>query len=255
MAAGSHRPHEPSGHETRAAQTALVLLEAVAQLGSGATARDISSLSGIPPATAYRLLNLLVADGFLVRTSDLSGFALGRRTRELAGAVGAGIAPEDFRTAHAVVEQLRARVRFGIFVASYADDRIRLVDRDPDHELAGERVIRTHLHASAIGKLLLSHRPGLATAEPLRPLTRRTIVEPDILAVELNRIRESGVAHEVDESRVGRSALAVPLRDSRTTVIGCIVAIGRTGRISSDDESLAELLRDYADRIVAEIAG
>jgi DNA-binding IclR family transcriptional regulator len=252
MGAVTHRPHEPGGHETRAAQKALVLLEAVARLGSSATARDISSLSGIPPATAYRLLNLLVADGFLVRVSDLSGFALGRRTRELAGAVG-GVAPEDFRTAHAVVEQLRARVRFGIFVASYADDRIRLVDRDPDHELAGENVIRTHLHASAIGKLLLSHRPGLGLPAPLRPVTGRTIVEPDVLAVELSRIRESGVAHEVDEIKVGRSALAVPLRDSRMTVIGCIAAIGRTGRVRSDDEDLAELLRTYAERIVAEI--
>jgi DNA-binding IclR family transcriptional regulator len=252
MGAVSQRPHEPGGHETRAAQKALMLLEAVAQLGSGATARDISSLSGIPPATAYRLLNLLVADGFLVRVSDLSGFALGRRTRELAGEVGAPAA-EDFSTAHAVVEQLRARVRFGIFVASYAEDRIRLVDRDPDHELAGESVIRTHLHASAIGRLLLSHRPGLEPRGPLRPLTGRTIVEPDALAVELGRIRESGVAHEVDEIKVGRSALAVPLRDSRTTVIGCIAAIGRTGRVNSDDEELAGLLRTYAARIVAEI--
>jgi DNA-binding IclR family transcriptional regulator len=252
MAAVTHRPHEPGGHETRAAQKALVLLEAVARLGSGATARDISSLSGIPPATAYRLLNLLVADGFLVRVSDLSGFALGRRTRELAGAVG-GVAPEDFREAHAVVEQLRSRVRFGIFVASYADDRIRLVDRDPDHELAGENVIRTHLHASAIGKLLLSHRPELGLPTPLRQLTGRTIVEPDVLAVELGRIRESGVAHEVDEFKVGRSALAVPLRDNRMTVIGCIAAIGRTGRVRSDDEDLAELLHAYAERIVAEI--
>lgn len=254
MAAVPQRLHEPGGHETRAAQKALVLLEAVAQLGPGATARDISGLSGIPPATAYRLLNLLVADGFLVRVADLSGFALGRRTRELAGAVGHGGAQENFRIAHSVVEQLRATVRFGIFVASYADDRIRLVDRDPDHELTGENVIRTHLHASAIGKLLLSHRPGLAPGGPLRPLTGRTIVEPDALAVELRRIRESGVAHEVDEIRVGRSALAVPLHDSATTVIGCIVAIGRTGRIR-DDDSLAELLRIYAGRIVAKIAG
>jgi len=57
----------------------------------------------------------------------------------------------------------------------------------------------------------------------------------------------------VDEIKVGRTALAVPLRDNRMTVIGCIAAIGRTGRVRSDDEDLAELLRAYAERIVAEI--
>ncbi len=35
-----------------------------------------------------------------------------------------GRRPRDFRPAHAVVEELRARVRFGIFVVSYADDRV-----------------------------------------------------------------------------------------------------------------------------------
>jgi DNA-binding IclR family transcriptional regulator len=77
-------------------------------------------------------------------------------------------------------------------------------------------------------------------------------VEPDVLAVELRRTRESGVAHELDEIKVGRSALAVPLRDNRMTVIGCIATIGRTGRVRSD-EDLAELLHAYAERIVAEI--
>lgn len=235
---------EPGGHEPRAVQRALVLLEAVARLGSGATAQEISRLSGIPPATAYRLLNLLVADGYLVRIADLSGFALGRRTRELAGAGPPEAA--GFRPAHEVVEELRARVRFGIFVASYDGDRVRFVDRDPDHELTREDAIRTHLHASAVGKLLLAQRPQLAPAA-LRPLTARTITEPDALAAELDSIRVSGVAREVDEIRVGRSAVAVPVRDG-SVIVGCLVAIGKTGRLGVADAGLADLLRSYADR-------
>jgi DNA-binding IclR family transcriptional regulator len=242
------RDREPAGHEPAAVRKALALLEAVAQLGSGATARDISRESGIPPATAYRLLNLLVADGYLVRIADLSGFALGRRTRELAGAVPEPAA--EFRPISAVVEELRARVRFGIFVASYADGRVRLVDRDPDHELTSEGAIRTHLHASAIGKLLLAHRPELAPA-PLRAVTARTITRPDALTAELTTIRASDAAREVDELRWGRSALAVPVRDRNRAVIGCLVAIGRTGRIGVDDAGFAGLLRGYAERAVS----
>jgi DNA-binding IclR family transcriptional regulator len=193
------------------------------------------------------LLNLLVADGYLVRIADLSGFALGRRTRELAGAVPE--ATPGFRPAGAVVEELRARVRFGIFVASYADGRVRLVDRDPDHELTSESAIRTHLHASAIGKLLLAQRPELAPA-PLRAVTACTITRADALTAELSTIRASDV-REVDELRWGRSALAVPVRDRSRAVVGCLVAIGRTGRIGVEDADLAQLLRRYADRAVS----
>lgn len=238
------RGREPAGHEPGAVRKALALLEAVAQLGSGATARDISRRSGIPPATAYRLLNLLVADGYLVRISDLSGFALGRRTRELAGPhedVG-----DEAEPAPDVVAELRAQVRFGIFVVSYAHGRIRLVDRDPDHELVGEAAIRTHLHASAIGKLLLAQRPELAPAA-LRPITPRTITGSDALTAELDAIRATGVAREVDEIRLGRSALAVPVRHRGCTV-GCLVAIGRTGRIPVHDDDLVQLLHEFAAR-------
>jgi DNA-binding IclR family transcriptional regulator len=250
---GDRGGREPGGHEPKAVQKAFLLLEAVAQLGSGASARELSRLSGIPPATAYRLLNLLVADGFLVRTSDLSGFALGRRTRELAGVAGSGEADArgDFRPVPAIVEELRGQVRFGIYAVSYTGDQVRLVDRDPDHELISESALVTHLHASAAGKLLLAQHPELAGARPLRPLTARTIVEPDLLAAELTAVRETGVAREVDESRLGRSALAVPVRDRGGGLIGCLVAIGRTGRIRVDDSHLADLLHSYAARAAA----
>ena len=66
------RPRDLGGHEPRAVQRALALLESAARLGSGATAKDIAALADIPPATAYRLLNILVADGYLVRIADLS---------------------------------------------------------------------------------------------------------------------------------------------------------------------------------------
>ncbi|CAM2963938.1 IclR family transcriptional regulator [Prescottella defluvii] len=234
------------GNEPRAVQRALALLEAAARLGSGASAKDIAALAGIPPATAYRLLNLLVADGYLVRIADLSGFALGRRTRELADAAERA-APVDNSV---VLEELRAQVRCGVYLASYTTGRVRLVDRDPDHELTGERTLVAAPHASAIGKLLLAWRPDVPSG-PLRKVTTRTITDPDALELELSVIRRGEPAREVDEIRIGRSAVAVPIHDGHRTVVGCLAAIGPTGRLAVDDAELAELLRAYAGRVVA----
>ncbi|MBT1256355.1 transcriptional regulator, IclR family [Rhodococcus erythropolis] len=240
------RPRDLGGHEPRAVQRALALLESAARLGSGATAKDIAALADIPPATAYRLLNILVADGYLVRIADLSGFALGRRTRELAGAA-AEPTPVDNSV---LLEELREQLRFGVYLASFAENRIRLVDRDPDHELSGERTLVTAVHASAIGKLLLASRPELAEA-PLRKVTAHTITDGDQLELELSRIRRGEPACEVDEIRVGRSAVAVPIHDAERCVVGALAAIGPTGRLSVDDVDLVALLREYAERIVA----
>lgn len=231
-----------AGHEPRAVQRALAMLEAVASLGAGASARDIATLTGTPPATAYRLLNLLVADGYLVRVEDLSGFALGRRIRELASA-----APDPVEdVAGPVVEELRTRTRYGIYLASYSGGRVHLVDRDPDHELSGESTWTTHLHASAIGKLLLAQRPELIGNGPLRRITDRTKIEPTELIAELQNVQDSDAAYEVDESRIGRTALAVPVRTNDGRLAGALTATGRTGRLDVKDSALWELLRSYA---------
>ncbi|MFD6161321.1 IclR family transcriptional regulator [Nocardia sp. NPDC060256] len=232
----------PSGHEPRAVQKALALLEAVAKLGAGATAKSIAAHTGIPPATAYRLLNLLVADGYLVRIEDLSGFALGRRTRELAGATPP---PADNSR---ILDELRGQLRFGIYLAAFTDHRVRLVDKDPDHELSGEQLLGTHPHASAIGKLLLAAHPELAGG-PLRRVTAATITSPAVLTAELRRVTDTGIATEVDECRVGRSALAVPVRAADGTFVGALAAIGTTGRIAVDDPALIDLLRTCAARL------
>ncbi|PKV80339.1 IclR family transcriptional regulator [Nocardia fluminea] len=235
----------PTGHEPRAVQKALALLEAVAQLGSGATAKDIAAQTGIAPPTAYRLLNLLVADGYLVRIEDLSGFALGRRTRELAGAA----APEPVSGNHRILGELRAQLRFGIYLASFADGRIRMIDKDPDHELSGEKALVSYPHASAIGKILMARHLGCAVETPLRKVTNFTITDPAELAAELRRVAADAVAVEVNESRLGRSAVAVPVRAADGIVTGALAAIGKTGRLPVHDRDLIDLLTSAADQL------
>ncbi|WP_345714393.1 helix-turn-helix domain-containing protein, partial [Kineococcus glutinatus] len=54
-----------TGRQPRALVSALSLLEEVARTGAGATAAEVAAATGTPRATAYRLLNLLVAEEFL----------------------------------------------------------------------------------------------------------------------------------------------------------------------------------------------
>ena len=106
-----------TARQPRAIQTALTVLEAVAEIGAGATAREISAVLGVPRATTYRLLNLLVQDEYLVRTPDLSGFALGAKVVHLAAAA----APVRLPTAaRGLISTARATVRGGVHIVMYA---------------------------------------------------------------------------------------------------------------------------------------
>ncbi|QGF23051.1 helix-turn-helix domain-containing protein [Raineyella fluvialis] len=65
--------------QPQAVRNAFAVLEEVARCGAGVTGTEVARHLGMPKATAYRLLNMLVEDEYLVRVPDLSGFALGRK--------------------------------------------------------------------------------------------------------------------------------------------------------------------------------
>jgi DNA-binding IclR family transcriptional regulator len=234
------------GQQPKAVQKALGMLEAVAHLGPGATAKEIAHFADVAPTTAYRMLNLLVAEGFLVRVPDLSGFALGRRTAELSRAA---VETDTSPTLHETVEELRSHTRFGLHVASFAGGRLRFVDQDPDHEIVGIALLAKNLHSNALGKVMLAHNPGMTVGLELRRLTEYTVCDPDALESELSRTRLVGHAFENQECRVGRSALAVPIRNHDAEVVGGLCLQGSPLRVSPAEYDQLTFLHDGSRRL------
>ena len=92
-----------SGRQPKAVQSALRVLEEVARAGVGVTAKEIAQNLDLPSATTYRLLNLLVADGYIVRLPDLTGFSLGHRMSTL---IDATVAPRVCTAARDVLAEM-----------------------------------------------------------------------------------------------------------------------------------------------------
>lgn len=86
------------------------------------------------------------------------------------------------------------------------------------------------LHATAIGKALLAHAlPALRTevlAAPLARRTPRTVVTPGMLRRQLASIRQTGVAYEFEESRVGLACVASPVLGHGGAVVAAVSVAG-----------------------------
>lgn len=236
------------GHEPRAVQKALQLLEAVARLGPGVTAREIADWCRVPRSTAYRLLNLLVGDGYLVRVDDLAGFALGRRARELA-APPADRPRLDPAVVPVVAEELRRRIRHGVHLVSLAGDHPVWADPDPDHDVSVDDPMLRAWHASAIGKLLLADRPELLTGQLLDRLTPFTNTDWPRLLAELGDVRSSGFAVDREETVIGRVGLAAAVRSAEGRIAGCLLVAGRSGRLTPDAPEIVEPVLAGARRL------
>ncbi|BDY26947.1 IclR family transcriptional regulator [Mycolicibacterium mageritense] len=237
-----------SGRQPKAVQSALQVLEAVALAGVGVTAKEIAERLAMPSATTYRLLNLLVADGYIVRLPDLSGFSLGPRMGVL---IDAAVSPTVCTAARETLAELRLSVRFGVHLFYFTNTSVRLADSDDEYPPpAEESVLNHHLHACAVGKLLLAEKrdADALLTYPLGALTDRTVTSRSALAAELETVRSSDTASQTGELREESACVAVPVRSPASALVA---AVAMSGRVDQDQLLARQLpvLRDCATRL------
>ncbi|QNE13149.1 IclR family transcriptional regulator [Pseudarthrobacter sp. NBSH8] len=204
--------YRPTHSGTGSASSSLRILEIVARFGTGTTAKEITDALRMPPATAYRILNALVGAEYLVRTSDLRGFALGHA---ISGLVTAATPPTVPTAARTAMEEFRRGNRFAVHLIMFRNASVRIADEDPDYPLHSVFELLRYPHASAAGKLMLAELGGSASPLPggqLVKLTENTITDSDRLEEQLAEIRLKDQASEINEFELGSASLALPVR-------------------------------------------
>jgi DNA-binding IclR family transcriptional regulator len=225
-----------SGRQPKAVQSALRVLEEVARAGVGVTAKEIAENLSMPSATTYRLLNLLVAEGYIVRLPDLSGFSLGHRMGVL---IDAAVAPTVCTAAREVLAELRLSVRFGVHLFYFTNAAVRAADLDSEFPPpVDESVLNRRLHASAAGKLLLAEKQDVAGFVP---------VSEDLLR-QLDVVRGQGFATQTGELREDCACIAVPVRAPGGALVA---ALAMSGRAEQDELLQRQIptLAEYAKRL------
>ena len=185
--------------------------------------------AGLPLATAHRLCAELVAVGALSRR-DNGEYVIGRRlwTTGMLSTVQTGLRELAAPFLHDIHASTRATVHLAVRDGTEVLylDRVSGGDSAPVVSRIGGRL---PLHATGVGKVLLAHAPAAVVAAALdRParFTPFTVVQPAVLAGQLDRVRRDGHATTVDEMTIGASSVAVPVR--RETAVGSevVAAVG-----------------------------
>lgn len=241
----NYRPaHSGSGP----ASNSLRILEFVARFGTGTTAKEITDALQMPPATAYRILNALVADEYLARTSDLRGFALGHA---ISGLITAATPPTVPTAARTAIEEFRSGNRFAVHLIMFRNASLRIADEDPDYPLQSAFEMLRYPHASAAGKLMLAELGDSASPFPRAPLmklTQHTITDRRQLEEQLAEIRSKGQASEINELEQGSASLALPVRLPNGAVGGALCLSGPSERFTTICEH-TEAARELTSRL------
>ena len=211
------------------------LLAEVPEIGVSELARRL----GIAKSTAHRTCAVLTSRGLLDRTAG-GAYRLGLRFIEYGSLATERTALGDLGLPMLV--ELRNALEETVQIAVPDGADVVYVER-----VEGRRALRystnarrSPLHRSSAGKVLAAFDSRLLEARlraGLPPSTGYTIVVPEVLVEALSRVRQRGYARSVDETELGLSSLAVPVRVPLDgPVVAAISMVGPTVRVVGDHE-------------------
>jgi DNA-binding IclR family transcriptional regulator len=230
---------EPGRAVLRSVGIALDIVDALAE-ASELSLSELARRVGVAKSTAHRTCAVLARRGFVDRTAG-RGYRLGVGLVEYGHLATERTVVRD--QALPLLVELRNTLEETVQVGVPAGADVVYVER-----VEGQRALRystnsrrSPLHRSSAGKVLAAFDPALADARlraGLPPSTGYTIVVPELLVAELAGVRERGYARSVDETEVGMSSLAVPVRGSPAgPVVAAISMVGPTPRVVGDHET------------------
>lgn len=234
-------PQEKGSRERSGVQSlerGFALLQTIAAHPDGITLSDLSRSVGLHNSTAFHLVRTMVTLGYVRQQADSKRYILGRKVFALAANARSEI--DLIAMAEPVLHELSELTSESSHVAIYSGDEVLIITRASGtgafqlRESGGG--IRPG-HATAVGKVLLAflddERRGQYLANhPLKPLTERTIVDPERLIGELETVRRSGVAYDDAEFNPEVRCVAVPVRDFTGSVVAALGVSGPVWRVT-----------------------
>lgn len=235
----TERYDERAPGQVRALARALSILRELGREAGGLTLTELSHRVGLAPSTTHRLLTTLETQRFVRLAASDSRWRVGVE----AFATGAAFARSRdlVEIARPALEGLRDRT--GETAMLFIADLGEIVCMAQAESLQPMRVTvpvggRTPMHVAAAGKAILAFMREDAALRMIRgarlkPLTERTVTEPEALIRELRETRLRGVALELEEQAVGLFAAASPVFDEAGAVAAAMAVAGPTARLDA----------------------
>jgi DNA-binding IclR family transcriptional regulator len=218
---------------------------------------DFANLLGVHKSTASRLAATLLARGFVERMGPNKLFRLGPEVGRL-GLLALG--GRDLITlARDVMERLAAETGETVNLAVLdGEEVVNIAQADGPHlvGVGNWTGLRTPLHCTSNGKVLLAFSDQGLPRGPLKGFTRRTITDPKKLRAELERVRRTGWATNLGEIEEGLYAVAAPILDDAGRCRAAFSVAGPEYRLPPDRlPELARLCQQAAQEVSTRLAG
>jgi DNA-binding IclR family transcriptional regulator len=207
-------------------QKAAQILEILMKGPTPVALTEFARALNIPKSTMSRFLSTLESLGFVMREKEGGKFYLGLRLFELGCK-----AIDDVglrKTAIPEMEKLRDKINENILLTVSEGTRITYLDKiESQQAVVTRETIGSTAPAYCVssGKAMIAfdeERLEQVIKEGLKSFTPMTIVDPNKLRKECEKIRKRGYAINRGEYRTGVTGIAAPIFNANGTLVGAI---------------------------------
>jgi DNA-binding IclR family transcriptional regulator len=218
---------------------------------------DLARAVGLHKATARRLIKTLEAEGFLVLSLDSGEYRLGSALMPVAYLVRSH--DQLIRIAHPYLQRLAAQTEETVGLSVWTDGGIVSIEHIPTIHFFKPALLLGNVsttYGTTHSKIFLAFGPEerlsrLSFADRGHGLT---LAEAARVQEELQQVRDSGIAYDMEERSKGVCAVGVPLRDSTGEVVASIAAVVPPDRFGpAQKESITALIRETGMAISREL--
>ncbi|CAB3394400.1 IclR family transcriptional regulator [Kyrpidia spormannii] len=239
-----------SGEDTvKSVDRALVILERVSRYKEGVGITELAAEVSMYKSTVHRLLTTLARRGYVEQDPETGRYKLGYAILDMASRLLGSL--DLRREARPYLEEL----------ADYSHEVVHLVVLDHGEvvyieKVEGDETIRMHsrvgarapVHCTGVGKAILAYLPeedvkSIVERHGLPAHTPYTITRWLDLRDELQRVKERGVAMDLEENELGIICVAAPIWDHTGRVCASLSISAPKMRMPE------ERIKDLADRV------
>ena len=231
-----HTPRYP----VQTLEKALDIIEILFKEGvnEGLGISDLSRKLGIGKSTIHRILDTLVAYGYVEKTQESPKYRLGWRIFEIGNIVPRqrNLYNFDINILQELCDKYKETVNLGVRVDG---DVVTISKVEPTSTLMANLKVggREPAHATAMGKVLISELSKGELIEilgdaPLKSYTPNTITDIDKLVEELERVRNQGYSIDDEEFCLGLFCVAMPVRNYNNEIVAAVSVRGPSVRLN-----------------------
>ncbi|MFN7996855.1 MAG: IclR family transcriptional regulator [Bryobacteraceae bacterium] len=217
---------------------------------------QITKSVGLAKTTVHRLLYSMKKIGYVDQHEQTGEYMLASKFFEL----GRPVLPYQRVAAMAkpLLENLRLRCGESVHVGVLDNGLITyiaVVESQNPYRCAAVTGEYNYAHSTALGKCLLAHLPETQIEDIIREhglpkLARNTITNGTQLIEELRRVREEGVATNIEENIDGVICVSAPIRDHSGSIVAALSVSGPAMRM----ELILDVIKQEVKRVGARIS-